>query len=87
MEWKTEPAGLFITRDRLAANTAFSPRTRSGNTERAYTALKAKAKVKDKVSNAKVKYATRRPPIGLNLHISKARIRLPIIIGSRIRVF
>ena len=36
MQWKTEPAGLFITRDRLAANAAFSPRTRSGNTERAY---------------------------------------------------
>jgi len=36
MHWKTEPAGLFITRDRLAANAAFSPRTRSGNTERAY---------------------------------------------------
>ena len=36
VQWKTEPAGLFITRDRLAANAAFSPRTRSGNTERAY---------------------------------------------------
>ena len=36
MQWKTEPAGLFITRDRLAANAAFSPRTHSGNTERAY---------------------------------------------------
>jgi len=36
MQWKTEPAGLSITRDRLAANAAFSPRTRSGNTERAY---------------------------------------------------
>jgi len=39
MQWKTEPAGLFITRDRLAANAAFSPRTRSGNTERAYWLL------------------------------------------------
>ena len=37
MQWKTESAGLFITRDRLAANAAFSPRTRSGNTERAYS--------------------------------------------------
>ena len=36
MQWKTEPAGFFITRDRLTANAAFSPRTRSGNTERAY---------------------------------------------------
>jgi len=36
MQWKTEPADLFITRDRLAANAAFSPRTRSENTERAY---------------------------------------------------
>jgi len=38
MQWKTEPDGLFITRDRLAANAAFSPRTRSENTERAYCA-------------------------------------------------